>query len=174
MANPLPPSPSDTPGPTGLPKRVRADMHEVQDAVPQNAVARSQPDRQARALELVQACAKVARDNRGKDILILDLRQSTPLVDFFVIATAASRRQAYAIYDEIAQEMKRRGESKLGIEGEEDGRWILLDYGDFVVHVFTDETREYYRLEDIWGDAPRIDLPESATPTATAEGSSDS
>jgi ribosome-associated protein len=172
VENPLPPVPSDSPEPPGLPKRVKSGTHEVQDPVPQNAVARTHPDRQARALELAQVSAAIARDNRGKDIVILDLRESTPLVDFFVIATAASRRQGYAIYDEIDQEMKRRGEGKLGIEGAEDGRWILLDYGDFVVHVLTEETREYYRLEDIWGDAARIEQPAPATPPS--EGSSDS
>jgi ribosome-associated protein len=99
----------------------------------------------------------MAADNRGKDVLLLDLRTSTPLIDFFVIASAASRRQAYAIADEIDQEMKKRGERKLGIEGAEEARWILIDYGDFVVHVFSEDARSYYSLEEVWGDAPRID-----------------
>ena len=74
-----------------------------------------------------------------------------------MIATAASRRQSNAIASEIDQEMKKLGEAKLGLEGSEEGRWILIDYGDFVVHIFSPEARAYYALEEIWGDAPRLD-----------------
>ena len=83
--------------------------------------------------------------------------KATPLVDFFVIVTAASRRQSNAIASEIDQEMKKLGEAKLGLEGSEEGRWILIDYGDFVVHIFSPEDRAYYALEEIWGDAPQLD-----------------
>ena len=71
--------------------------------------------------------------------------------------TATSRRQSHAIAEEIDAEMKRRGEFKLGMEGSEEGRWVLIDYGDFVVHVFSIEAREYYSLEQIWGDAGKIE-----------------
>src|SRR5262249_23686357 len=110
-----------------------------------------------RALEHARVCARIADDNRGKEILLLDLRQATPLVDYFVIITANSRRLSNAIAEEIDKEMKRRGEHKLGMEGSEQGRWILIDYGDFVVHVFSGEARTYYALEEIWGDAPQLD-----------------
>jgi ribosome-associated protein len=110
-----------------------------------------------RALEHARTCARIADANRGREILLLDLRAATPLIDFFVIATATSRRQSHAIASEIDQEMKRLGEYKLGIEGSEEGRWILIDYGDFVVHIFSSEARAYYALEEIWGDAPRLD-----------------
>ncbi len=132
--------------------------------MPPSAAGRTRPDRQQRALELATACARIAEDYRGKDILLLDLREATPLVDFFVIATAGSRRQANAIAIEVDAEMKKRGEQKLGIEGSEEGRWILIDYGDFVVHVFSEEARSYYGLDDIWGDAPRIDWSDPARP----------
>ena len=85
---------------------------------------------------------------------MLDLRQTTPLVDFFVIVTAVSRRQGRAIASEIDQAMKKLGEAKLGFKGSEEGRWTLIDYGDFVVHVFSPENRVYYSLEEIWGNAP--------------------
>lgn len=149
-------NPTPTPDSKGLPKRLRG-AREVQDEVPPVAVARTRPDRLGRALDLARACARIAEDNRGRDILLLDLREGTPLVDYFVIATASSRRQANAIAIEVDVEMKRVGERKLGIEGSEEGRWILLDYGDFVVHVFSEEARAYYGLDDIWGDAPRLD-----------------
>ncbi len=74
-----------------------------------------------------------------------------------MIVTAASRRQGNAIASEIDQAMKKLGEAKLGLEGSEEGRWILIDYGDFVVHIFSPEVRAFYALEDIWGDAPRLD-----------------
>jgi ribosome-associated protein len=125
-------------------------------------VARTTPERLARALEHVRVCARIADDNRGKDIVLLDLRCATPLVDYFVIITATSRRLSKAIAEEIDKEMKRRGEHKLGIEGSEEGRWTLIDYGDFVVHVFSAEARSYYALEEIWGDAARLDWQDPA------------
>jgi ribosome-associated protein len=151
-----------TPIPVAPELRRKVIRHEVQDPVPANAVARTTPERMARALEHARVCARIADENRGKDILLLDLRQATPLVDFFVIITATSRRLSHAIADEIDQEMKRRGESKLGIEGSEEGRWTLIDYGDFVVHIFSGEARAYYALEEIWGDAPRLDWQDPA------------
>ena len=136
-------------------------------------MARGKPERLAKALEHARICARIADDNRAKDILLLDLRQATPLVDFFVIATADSRRQSNAIASEIDQEMKRLGEHKLGIEGSEEGRWVLIDYGDFVVHVFSSEARTYYALEEIWGDAVRLDWRDPDRPTAAASPPAD-
>jgi ribosome-associated protein len=132
-------------------------MRSAQDDVPHYAVERREPRRAAVAMERACACARIADDNRGKDILLLDVRKSTPLVDFFVIATASSRRQSHAMASEIDQAMKKLGEAKLGLEGSEEGRWTLIDYGDFVVHIFSPEDRVYYALEDIWGDAPQVD-----------------
>lgn len=151
-----------TPSPTGLPRRSRSVTRVAQDDVPPEAGARARPDRLEHALELARRCARIAEDNRAKDILLLDLRKSTPLVDFFVIATASSRRLANAIAFEIDAEMKRVDEAKLGIEGVEDGRWVLIDYGDFVVHLFNPDSRAYYALEDVWGDAPRLDWSDTA------------
>src|SRR5262249_3193926 len=132
-------------------------LRSMQDDVPQHAAERRDPRRAALALERAQACARIADDNRAKDILVLDLRQATPLVDFFVIITATARRQGNAIGSEIDQVMKKQGEAKLGLEGSDEGRWILIDYGDFVVHIFSPEYRAFYALEEIWGDAPRLD-----------------
>jgi ribosome-associated protein len=158
---PAPPLPAPDPSPQpaegrGLPKRLRG-THVAQDEIPPHAVARGDPGRAARALERARFAARIADENRARDIVLLDLRAATPLVDFFVIATAASRRQANAIAIEIDAEMKKIGEFKLGFEGSEEGRWILIDYGDFVVHVFNPEARAYYALEDLWGDAVRLD-----------------
>jgi ribosome-associated protein len=132
-------------------------LRSMQDDVPHHAAARRDPRRASLALERSQFCARIADDNRAKDILVLDLREITPLVDYFVIVTAGTRRQGNAIASEIDAAMKKQGEAKLGLEGSEEGRWILIDYGDFVVHIFNPEYRVFYALEEIWGDAPQLD-----------------
>ncbi len=139
-----------------------------QDDVAHGAASRLMPGRVAKALERAKFAARLADDNRGKDVLLLDLRAATPLIDFFMIASANSRRQAYAIASEIDQEMKKLGEVKLGMEGAEEGRWILVDYGDFVIHVFSEDARTYYALEEIWGDAPRVDWHDPSRPRPAA------
>lgn len=141
---------------------------ETQDAFIARAAGRKSPGRADRALELSRICARIAFDNRAKDIAVLDLREVNAIVDFFVVATVASRRQAGAIAVEIDREMKKQNERKIGIEGAEEGRWVLMDYGDFVVHVFLEEARLYYSIEDIWGDAPRLDPELPALPQASA------
>jgi ribosome-associated protein len=148
-------------------------LRSMQDDVPHHATERRDPRRASLALERSQVCARIADDNRAKDILLLDLRQTTPLVDFFVIVTASSRRQGNAIASEIDQAMKKQGEAKLGLEGSEEGRWILIDYGDFVVHIFSPEYRAYYALEEIWGDAPQLDWHEP-TPAERQTAAADS
>lgn len=160
--NPLnDPAAAVSPTATDVRRRRARREHESQDEVSHSPVARANPERASKALENAKACARIADHNRGKDVLLLDLRKATSLVDFFVIATATSRRQGNAIADEADQEMKRRGERKLGLEGAEEGKWVLIDYGDFVVHVFSPETRAFYSIEEIWGDADRLDWQEA-------------
>jgi ribosome-associated protein len=154
--------PTIEPAPDLSPRRFRAGAAKaLQDVVPHHAIDRRAPLRSAVALERARVCARIADENRGKDILVLDLRNSTPLVDFFVIITAVSRRQSRAVASEIDQAMKKLGEAKLGLEGSEEGRWTLIDYGDFVVHIFSPEYRAYYALEEIWGDAPHLEWQEA-------------
>ena len=103
--------------------------------------------------------ARIADDFRGKDILLLDMRSITPIVDFFVIVTASSQRQMKAMGEEVARVMKKRGHRRLGEEGAEgDSVWVLQDFGDVVLHVFSPEGRELYDLEGLWADAPRVDI----------------
>src|SRR5271156_5136048 len=145
-------SPALEPAPTSRKRSLRTRaIHAVQDDVPHYATARREPRRAGVALEHARLCARIADDNRGKDILLLDLRKATPIVDFFVIITAVSRRLSHAIASQIDQEMKKLGEAKLGLEESEEGRWSLIDYGDFVVHIFSADDRAYYALEEIWG-----------------------
>lgn len=167
----LPDETGSTPA-RGLPKRLRG-THIAQDETVSEAVGRADPTRLQRALEHARLSARIAEENRGRDIVLLDMRKATPLVDYFVLATATSQRQAKAIAIEIDAQMKKLGELKLGLEGSEEGRWILIDYGDFVVHVFNLEARAYYALEDLWGDAQRVEwedpLRPSRKPTGTSE-----
>lgn len=110
-----------------------------------------------RSLELAKLCARVADETRGRDIRILDLTEVTPIFDYFVICTGNSRRQMHAVAEEVDRAMKGRGSQRLGIEGYDASAWILQDYGDVVLHVFTDETRETYDLEGLWADAKVVD-----------------
>lgn len=114
------------------------------------------------ALERALAAARTAEDNRGRDIVVLDMRELTTMFDYFVLATGTSRRQLHAISEEIDHVLEERmGDRRLGIEGYERSRWILLDYGDVVVHLFDAETRAYYSLEDLWAEAKRVPLAEA-------------
>lgn len=106
--------------------------------------------------------ARVAAETRGSDLVVLDLRNITPVFDYFVIATGTSRRQIHAMADEIELVLKQQfGDLKRGSEGYEEGRWIVLDYGDLVVHLLDAEAREFWDLEGLWSDAKRVPLPAS-------------
>lgn len=109
---------------------------------------------------LALTAARVAAETRGTDVKILDLREITPVFDYFVIATGTSRRQIHAMADEIEKVVKAElHDKRRGAEGYEEGRWIVLDYGDVVVHLFDAESREYWDLEHLWGDAGSIAPP---------------
>ncbi len=88
--------------------------------------------------------------------MVLDVRGLTGYADYFVLMTADSDRQASAIADHVEERMKAAGISKVGVEGYETGRWILMDYGDVVAHVMSREARGFYDLEGLWADAPRF------------------
>ena len=109
------------------------------------------------ALEHACLCARLAADHKARDILVLDMRGQTPLYDFFVIVTGTSRRQLHVLTEEIDATMRAEDEQRLSVEGYEACRWVVQDYGDIVVHLFSPEAREYYRLEELWEDAPRVD-----------------
>ncbi|MFH1924109.1 MAG: ribosome silencing factor [Planctomycetota bacterium] len=108
-------------------------------------------------MERALVAARTADDNRGRDIVVLDLRELTTFFDYFVIATGTSRRQLHAISEEIDHALEDGlGDRRMGIEGYSESRWILLDYGDVVIHMFDPETREYYALEELWAQAKRV------------------
>jgi len=113
-----------------------------------------------RALELARLTARVAAETRGSEVAVLDLRGLTPVFDFFVIATGTSQRQIHAMADEIEKVVKAElHDRRRGAEGYEEGRWIVLDYGDVVVHLFDAESREYWDLEHLWSGAKPVAVP---------------
>ena len=92
------------------------------------------------------------------------------VTDYFVLATGSNDRQVATIAQEVEKRLKEAGTRAIGREGEREGRWVLLDFGDLVVHVFQPEEREFYRLERLWSDAPRLELPPEIVNASTPEG----
>lgn len=101
--------------------------------------------------------ARAAAENRGRDVLVLDLREIVKWTDFLVIASGSSRRQIGAMGDAIEAELKKVGDAKLGGQVDDQGAWLAVDFGDVVIHLLSDEKRTFYELEHLWGDAPRIE-----------------
>lgn len=128
-----------------------------------------------RAIELVQTAAQAADDKQGDDIVALDVSGPLPLTDAFVLVTGRNERNVQAIAGEVEERMLIAGARTLRREGRAEGRWILLDFGDVVVHVFHEEERLFYSLERLWKDCPVIPIelsapedPASATGAAPA------
>lgn len=144
------------------------ESHKSTLGTPQIAATRSKELYAVSRANAVVA-ASIADQLRGQEILVLDLTGITSIVDFFVIATGTSHRQMHAIADEVNRKLKREdGNRRLSIEGyRTEGNWILTDYGDVVLHVFTAEGRALYNLEQLWSDAPRIDWKAEAPPFNT-------
>ena len=115
-------------------------------------------ERQQASRELACLAAKAADDFKGKDTVVLDMTPVTPIVDFFVVTSATSARQMRAIAEEVEKLMKTNGSRpRVGVEGRTSETWILQDYGDIVLHVFSAGGRELYDLEHLWADAPPVD-----------------
>jgi ribosome-associated protein len=121
--------------------------------------------------QLVQAAAAYAADKKAIDLIALDLRGVAGYTDFFLIATGNTDRQVKAIHDGIHEALKKdHGVYPRRVEGLTESRWVLMDYLDLVVHVFTPETRDHYRLEQLWGDVPRVELAALAEQADVAAG----
>jgi ribosome-associated protein len=115
------------------------------------------------ARDLAIAAARAADDKGARDIVVLEVGDVLVVADEFVIASASNDRQVKAIVDEVEQAVDETGFGRpLRVEGLDDRHWVLMDYGDVVVHVFLDETRGYYELERLWSDVPRVEWAEVA------------
>lgn len=109
--------------------------------------------------ERMLAALHAASEKKAHDLLALDLRPVASFTDFFLIGSAANARQAQAIADEIVEQLKKRGERAARVEGYASAEWVLIDYGDFIFHIFEEKARRFYDLERLWRDAERVALP---------------
>lgn len=110
----------------------------------------------------VQLALQLASEKKASDLRALDLREIASFAEFFIIASAANQRQVQAICDEINEQLKKKLNSRpVRIEGYSGAEWVLMDYGDFIVHIFNKEAREFYDLERLWRDAKRVEIPAS-------------
>ena len=116
------------------------------------------------SLEQARRIAALAQEKLAEDVVILDMRPVCTFTDFFVICTGRNARQTAAIWDEVHGRMKKdEGLVARSVDGVQEGTWILADYLDVVLHVFTPEAREYYKLEELWGDVPAVELDTAAS-----------
>jgi ribosome-associated protein len=109
--------------------------------------------------EYALLAAEAASDKKATDVDVIDVGQLLVVTDFFVICTGENDRQVRAIADEVERQLKEAGLSAIGREGTEESKWVLLDFTDLVVHVFQPAERDFYRLDRLWTDAPRLELP---------------
>ena len=115
------------------------------------------------ARELVHVAARAASDKLADDIIAFDVSEQLVITDAFVLCSASNDRQVRAIVDEVEDKLREVGAKPVRREGERDGRWVLLDYADIVVHVQHVEERQFYALERLWRDCPTIELPADVT-----------
>lgn len=115
------------------------------------------------AIELVQIAARAASDKLADHVLAFDVSDQLAITDAFVLASAGNERQVGAIVDNVEEKLRDAGVKPIRREGQREGRWVLLDYGEIVVHVQHEEERQFYALERLWRDCPALELPEDVT-----------
>ena len=119
-----------------------------------------------RAVELAIAAAEAASEKLARDIVAIDVSDQLVITDIFVIASGGNERQVKAICDSVEERLHKEGVKRLRREGHTEGRWVLLDFGDIVVHVQLAEERVFYDLERLWRDCPSVELPQAVTADA--------
>jgi ribosome-associated protein len=110
--------------------------------------------------ERVLLCVNALLQKKAKHLTILKVREVSSIADYFVICSGSSDRQVQALAGVVQENMKKAGILPIGVEGERTGKWVLVDYADVIVHVFYEPTREFYDIERLWPDAPRMDIDE--------------
>ena len=115
------------------------------------------------AIDLVHAAARAASDKLAENILAFDVSEQLVITDAFLLCSAANERQVRSVVDEIEDRLREAGAKPVRREGERDGRWVLIDYAEIVVHVQHEEERSFYALERLWRDCPLIALPDTVT-----------
>ncbi len=114
------------------------------------------------SLEKSEVCAQLALENKAIDLVVLELIGTTSLTDYFLVCSGTSERQTQAMADHIERSLKQRGILPRGVEGRTKGKWILMDYGDVIVHIFQESERAFYDLEALWADCPRIPVSDAS------------
>jgi ribosome-associated protein len=125
------------------------------------------PPKQSLTHEQAIFIAQAAKDKKAEDVLVLEVGDLTSLADFFILASGESERQVRGLASVIEKAMSTQYHTKPVIEGKETANWILLDYGDIIVHIFRSDIRQYYALEKLWADAPQIAIPEPEHPLSS-------
>jgi len=123
-----------------------------------NKQPRPQPALRLETEDAVTIAADAAGEKKATDLVVLDLRKAASFTEYFLICTGASTRQVQAISNAVEETLLKNGKRPLHIEGYSSAEWILLDYGDFIVHVFGSASRRFYDLERLWRDAPRVEV----------------
>ncbi len=120
-------------------------------------LATAEPDQKLD--ERILTALQAAGDKKAQELVVLDLREVATFTDYFVITSGTNERQVQAISDEVFERLKKAGTPAARVEGYKTAEWILLDYGDFIVHVFADKARKFYDLERLWRESQRVELP---------------
>ena len=113
--------------------------------------------------ERVLLCVNASLKRKAKDLIILNVRELSSFADYFIICSGTSDRQVQAIAESIQENLKENGILPLGVEGERIGKWVLMDYEDIIVHIFYEPIREFYDIERLWSDAPRMEIEDDVT-----------
>ena len=106
--------------------------------------------------QLALLAAEVCDEKKAKEIIVLDVRKITSISDYFIVCSTSNERQARAIAEDLRMRLKEMGKRELGVEGLEDARWVLQDFGDIVLHIFHESQREFYDIEGLWADAKQV------------------
>ena len=106
--------------------------------------------------QLALLAAEVCDEKKAKEIIVLDVRKITSISDYFIVCSTSNERQARAIAEGMRMRMKELGRREMGVEGIEDARWVLQDFGDIVLHIFHESQREFYDIEGLWADAKQV------------------
>ena len=146
---------------------------EVQAASTGRRAGASEPANPADFDERIRQALHAAAEKKALDLTVLDLRGVATFTDYFVISTGANKRQMQAIVDEIVDQLKRRGARAARVEGYQGAEWILVDYGDFIVHVFDEKSRRFYDLEYLWREAKRLNVSPEVLESAISNLSSE-
>jgi ribosome-associated protein len=135
-------------------------MSKRNDATPDAAVEEPKAD----DLEKLMTAARAAAERKALEMVAIDIREIASFAEYFLVCSGTSTRQVQAIADEVMEKLRDERDARpLHTEGYEAATWILLDYGDLIVHVFTEDSRQFYQLERLWRDAKRVELPEELT-----------